>query len=51
MISINEYKFYLKQFKAKKGDIVATEAKLPTGDGKVIDVIVWGKKLREDIFL
>lgn len=41
--SINEYKFYLKQFKAKKGDIVATEAKLPTGDGKIVDVIVWGR--------
>ena len=41
--SINDYMFYLKKFKAKKGDIVAAEAKLPTGEGKVIDVIVWGR--------
>ena len=41
--SINEYTFYLKKFKAKKGDIIAAEAKLPTGEGKVIDVIVWGR--------
>ena len=32
--SINDYMFYLKKFKAKKGDIVAAEAKLPTGEGK-----------------
>ena len=41
--SINDYSFHLKKFKAKKGDIVAAEAKLPTGEGKVIDVIVWGR--------
>ena len=41
--SINDYTFYLKKFKAKKGDIIAAEAKLPTGEGKVIDVIVWGR--------
>ena len=41
--SINDYTFHLKKFKAKKGDIVAAEAKLPTGDGKVIDVVVWGR--------
>ena len=41
--SINDYMFYLKKFKAKKGDIVAAESKLPTGEGKVIDVIVWGR--------
>ena len=41
--SINEYMFYLKKFKAKKGDIIAAESKLPTGEGKVIDVIVWGR--------
>ena len=41
--TINDYSFYLKKFKAKKGDIVAAEAKLPTGEGKVIDVIVWGR--------
>ena len=41
--SINDYSFQLKKFKAKKGDIVATEAEIPTGDGKVIDVIVWGR--------
>ena len=41
--SIDDYSFHLKKFKAKKGDIVATEAKLPTGEGKVIDVIIWGR--------
>ena len=40
---IDSYTFYLKKYKAKKGDIIAAEAKLPTGEGKVIDVIVWGK--------
>ena len=39
---IDSYTFYLKKYKAK-GDIVAAEAKLPTGEGKVIDVIVWGR--------
>ena len=34
--------FILKNL-SKKGDIVAAEAKLPTGEGKVIDVIVWGR--------
>ena len=29
--SINDYTFYLKKYKAKKGDIIAAEAKLPTG--------------------
>ena len=41
--SISDYMFYLKKFKAKKGDIVAAESKLPTGEGRVIDVIVWGR--------
>ena len=41
--SINDYTFYLKKFKAKKGAIIAAEANLPTGEGKVIDVIVWGR--------
>ena len=41
--TINDYTFYLKKFKAKKGDIIAAEAKLPTGEGKVIDVVVWGR--------
>ena len=41
--SIDDYSFHLKKFKAKKGDIVAAEAKQPTGDGRVIDVIVWGR--------
>ena len=40
---IDSYTFYLKKYKAKKGDIVAAEAKLPTGEGKVIDVVVWGR--------
>ena len=40
---IDSYTFFLKKYKAKKGDIVAAEAKLPTGEGKVIDVIVWGR--------
>ena len=40
---IDSYTFYLKKYKAKKGDIIAAEAKLPTGEGKVIDVIVWGR--------
>ena len=41
---IDSYTFYLKKnYKAKKGDIVAAEAKLPTREGKVVDVIVWGK--------
>ena len=42
----NNYKRLIRQakkFKAKKGDIIAAEAKLPTGEGKVIDVIVWGR--------
>ena len=41
--NIDDYSFHLKKFKAKKGDIVAAEAKQPTGDGRVIDVIVWGR--------
>ena len=41
--SINDYTFHLKKFKAKKGDIVAAEAKLPTGEGNIIDVVVWGR--------
>ena len=38
---IDSYTFFLKN--TKQGDIVAAEAKLPTGEGKVIDVIVWGR--------
>ena len=41
--NIDGYKFYLKQFKAKKGDIIATEAQIPSGNGNVINVIVWGR--------
>ena len=41
--SIDDYSFHLKKFKAKKGDIVAAEAKQPTGDGRVVEVIVWGR--------
>ena len=41
--TIDDYTFHLQKFKAKKGDIVASEAKLPTGDGRIIEVIVWGR--------
>ena len=40
---INEYYFSLKNYKAKKGDIVTTASRLPSADGKIIDVTVWGK--------
>ena len=40
---INEYHFSLKNYKAKKGDIVTTASRLPSTDGTVIPVTVWGK--------
>ncbi len=40
---INEYFFSLKNYKAKKGDIVTTSSRLPSAEGKIIQVTVWGK--------
>ena len=41
--NIDTFYFSLKNYKAKKGDIVTTESKVPKGDGKVVPVTVWGK--------
>ena len=44
--NIDTFFFNLKNHKAKKGDIVTTESKVPTGEGKVVPVTVWGRSLR-----
>ena len=41
--NIDTFFFNLKNHKAKKGDIVTTESKVPTEEGKVVPVTVWGK--------
>ena len=46
--NINEFFFSLKNYQAKKGDIVATETNVPDGNGKIISVTVWGKIMSID---
>lgn len=46
--NINEFYFSLKNYQAKKGDIVATETNVPDGNGKIISVTVWGKIMSID---
>ena len=41
--NISEFYFSLKNYKAKKGDIVTTESKIPSSEGNVVPVTVWGK--------
>ena len=41
--SISEFYFSLKNYKAKKGDIITTESKVPSSEGKIEEVTVWGK--------
>jgi len=41
--NIDQYNFCLKNFKAKKGDIVTTDTKIPNDEGEIITVKVWGK--------
>ena len=41
--NIDTFYFSLKKYNAKKGDIVTTESKVPTGEGNIIPVTVWGK--------
>tara|TARA_B100000700_G_scaffold211266_1_gene232208 strand:+ start:1908 stop:3596 length:1689 start_codon:yes stop_codon:yes gene_type:complete len=40
---IDQFYFSLKNYKAKKGDIVTTESRVPSSEGKIIPVTVWGK--------
>ena len=40
---IDQVYFSLKNYKAKKGDIVTTESRVPSSEGKIIPVTVWGK--------
>ena len=40
---IDHFYFSLKNYKAKKGDIVTTDSKVPSSEGKIIPVTVWGK--------
>ena len=40
---IDYFYFSLKNYKAKKGDIVTTDSKVPSSEGKIIPVTVWGK--------
>ena len=41
--NISEFYFSLKNYKAKKGDIITTESKIPSSEGNVVPVTVWGK--------
>ena len=41
--NISEFYFSLKNYKAKKGDIITTESKIPSSEGNIIPVTVWGK--------
>ena len=41
--NISEFYFSLKNYKAKKGDIITTESKVPSSEGKIEEVTVWGK--------
>ncbi len=41
--NLSEFYFSLKNYKAKKGDIITTESKVPSSEGKIEEVIVWGK--------
>ena len=41
--NIDQFYFSLKNYKAKKGDIITTESKIPSSEGNVIPVTVWGK--------
>ena len=40
---IDHFYFSLKNYKAKKGDIITTESKIPSSEGNVVPVTVWGK--------
>ena len=39
----DQFYFSLKNYKAKKGDIITTESKIPSSEGNVVPVTVWGK--------
>ena len=41
--NIDNFYFSLKNYKAKKGDIVTTQTNIPDGNGNVISATVWGK--------
>ena len=41
--NIDHFYFSLKNYKAKKGDIITTESKIPSSEGNVVPVTVWGK--------
>jgi uncharacterized protein len=41
--NIDHFYFSLKNYKAKKGDIITTESKIPSSEGNIIPVTVWGK--------
>ena len=41
--NIDHFYFSLKNYKAKKGDIITTESKIPSSEGNVVPVTVWAK--------
>ena len=41
--NIDNFYFSLKNYKAKKGDIVTTQTNIPDGNGNVVSATVWGK--------
>ena len=41
--NIDHFYFSLKNYKAKKGDIITTESKIPSSEGNVVPVTVCGK--------
>ena len=41
--NIDHFYFSLKNYKAKKGDIITTESKIPSSEGNIVPVTVWGK--------
>ena len=41
--NIDTFYFSLKNYKAKKGDIVTTQTNVPDGNGNIISATVWGK--------
>jgi uncharacterized protein len=41
--NIDTFHFSLKNYKAKKGDIVTTQTNVPDGNGDIISATVWGK--------
>ena len=46
--NINTFLFSLKNYQAKKGDIITTETNIPDGNGRIIKVTVWGKIMSID---